>query len=208
MSYANLNIWIRYSDCGLVTDCWMTDLVIKTCGGDYLVDMDTTVIEKLRAKYADHEKVEVLPNYQGETRIRIKPPRGEHINHIEVEVPPGCYVVWTRVCHGRNEETNKVMVIVGCGDHACVNLLLNSVETCTNEVLHPLLVRAVEMRLPKQELGLVAEVMMKVAEKPKKELIVELGQRLEEVRDRKDTELQKAIGTIMEIVKAMPGKQD
>ena len=44
-SYGKLNIWIRYSDCGLVTDCWMTDLVIKTCGGDYLVDMDPTVID-------------------------------------------------------------------------------------------------------------------------------------------------------------------
>lgn len=186
----------------------MTDVVIKTSGGDYLVDMDPTVIQKLRKEYEDYEKVEVKPNYHGETRIRLKPPTGEHINHIEVEVPPGCYVVWTRVCHGRNEETNKVMVIVGCGGDACVNLLLNAVETCSRELLHPFLVRAVEMRLPRQELELAAKALLAVAKKSKKELVVELGQRLEEVEDRKDPGLQKAIDQVMKIVKAMPGKQD
>jgi hypothetical protein len=184
----------------------MTDLVIKTCCGDYLVDMDSTVIEKLRNKYEDYEKVEVLPNYQGETRIRIKPPRGEHINHIEVDVPPGCYVVWTRVCHGRNEETNKVMVIVSCGGEACVNLLLNTVETCSRELIHPLLVRAVEMNLPKQELEMAAKVLMGVAQKPKKELVADINQRLEEIKDRRDPGLKKALDTIMEVVKAMPVK--
>jgi hypothetical protein len=186
----------------------MTDLVIKTCCGDYLVDMDPTVVDRLKKQYEDFEKVEVKPNYHEETRIRLKPPRGEHINHIEVDVPPGCYVVWTRVCHGRNEETNKVMVIVGCGDDACVNLLLNDVETCSKELLHPFLVRAVEMRLSKQELKVAAKMLMGVAEKPKKELVVELGQRLEEIEGRKDPGLRKTIGQILEIIKAMPAKQD
>lgn len=206
MSYAKLNIWLRYLDCSLITDCWRTDLVIKTCGcgSDYLVDMDKTVIEKLRARYDDYEKVEVNPNYQGETRILLKPPRGQHINHIEVDVPPGCYVVWTRVCHGGNEETNKVMVIVGCGDDVCVNLLLNTVERCGKEIFHPFLVQAVAKKIPKNELEAAANVLMVVAEKPKKEVLVELGQRLEELKDSKDAESGKAIAKIAEIVKGMP----
>lgn len=204
MSYGKLNIWIRNLDCSLVTDCWMTDLVIKTCGGDYLVDMDPTVIEKLKKAYENYEKVEIKPNYQGETRIRLKPPRGEFVNHIELDIPPGCYVVWTRVCHGRNEETNKVMVIVQCGGDACVNLLLNTVETCSNEVINPLLVRAVEMRMQKEELQIAADVIMKVAEKPKKEFLLELNQRLEEIEGRKDTELEKSVKTIIGIVKSLP----
>ena len=201
MSYGRLNIWIRYADCSLIKDCWMTDLVIKTCGGDYLTDMDTTVIEKLRAQYENFEKVEVLSNYHGETRIRLKPPSGEYINHIEVDVPPGCYVVWTRVCHGGNEETNKIMVMVGCGEDVCVNLLLNSVETCTNDVIHPLLVRGVELRLPRQELGIAANVLLAVAEKPKRELVAELNQRLEEVEAKDEPVLLKTINTILRIIK-------
>ena len=37
---------------------------------------------------------------------------------------------------------------------------------------------------------------MAVAEKPKKEVIVELGQRLEEIEDRNEPQLQKAIERI------------
>ena len=50
--------------------------MIKRSGGDYLVDMNTTIIEKLIKKYEDYEKVKVNPNYQGETSIRMKPPGG------------------------------------------------------------------------------------------------------------------------------------
>jgi hypothetical protein len=77
--------------------------------------------------------------YMGARRIRIIPPIGEHLNHIEVDIPPGCYVVWTRCCFGQNEETNKAMQIVRCGDHLCLNLLLPTVETCSAAVLHPMI---------------------------------------------------------------------
>lgn len=210
MSYGKLNIWIRYSDCRLITDCWRTDLVIKTCGGEPLVDMDPTIIEKLRVRYEDYKDVQVQ-DYKKERRIWLSPEGhrgGKPIYHIEVDVPPGCYVVWTRVCYKGNEETNKVMVIVGCGEEACVNLLLDAVETCTDELFHPLLERAVEMRIPKRDLQMVAKVLMAVAEKPKNEVAAELGQRAEEAKDMKDPGLQKAIGTIMEMVKAMPAERD
>ena len=210
MSYARLNIWIRYSDCRLITDCWRTDLVIKTCGGEPLVNMDPTVLEKLRAEYDDYKYVE-KHDYAGETRIKLSPDGvrgGRPVYHIEMDVPPGCYVVWTRVCYKKNEETNKVMVIVGCGDKACVNLLLDAVETCSNELFHPFLERAVGMRIPKRDLQMVAKVFMAVAEKHKKEVVAELDQRLQEVEGMKDPGLQKAIGTVMEIVKAMPAEQD
>jgi hypothetical protein len=186
----------------------MTDLVIKTCGGNYLVDMDATVIDKLKAKYDDYEIVEINPNYCGETRIRLKPPTGEHINHIEVDVPPGCYVVWTRVCHKGNDETNKVMVIVGCGDEACVNLLLNDVETCGREFIHPFLARAAELHIPKRDLGIAVKAIMNVAEMPKRQVIADLGLRAAEVEERKDEGLMKTIGKLMDIVKAVNVREE
>lgn len=210
MSYGRLNIWLRYADCSLITDCWRTDLVIKTCGGEPLVDMDPTVIKKLEAKYADYKWV-VVHDYAGERRIGLSPDgEGGHrpadpwrpIYHIEVDVPPGCYVVWTRVCYGKNEETNKVMVIVDCGGEVCVNLLLDAVETCSKEVFHPLLVAGVKMGLPRGDLQVAAGVLMAVAGKPKGQVLAELGQRIEEVGE--DPGLRKAIEEIREIVEAMP----
>lgn len=206
MSYGKLNIWLRYADCSLITDCWRTDLVIKTCGGEPLVDMDPTVIEKLRAKYTDYQEVSVH-DYKTERRVKLYPGGGGRVYHIEVDVPPGCYVVWTRICHRGNEETNKVMVIVGCGGEACVNLLLNAIETCSDELLHPLLARGVEMGLPRGDLQVAAGVLMAVAEKPKRQVLAELGQRLEEAKEAEDPGLQKAIGKIRGIVKAIPDRK-
>lgn len=51
MGYGKLNIWIRSEDCSLVQHCWQSDLMIKTCSGKYLVDLDPTVLEKLKTKY-------------------------------------------------------------------------------------------------------------------------------------------------------------
>jgi hypothetical protein len=203
MSYGKLNIWLRYADCSLITDCWRTDLVIKTCGGEPLVDMDPTVIEKLRAKYKDYQEV-VVHDYAKERRIKLLPGGKEPVYHIEVDVPPGCYVVWTRVCYRKNEETNKVMVIVDCDGEACVNLLLDAVETCTNEVFYPLLERAVQIDQPKHDLGGAARVLMAVAEKPEEEVLEELNLRFKEVEDMAPR-LQDAVRTIIDVVSDVKG---
>lgn len=198
MSRAKLNIWLRYSNCNLITDCWRTDLVVKSCCGSYLVDTDSTIIDQLREKYPELD-VQRLPNYQGETRIKLQPAHGKFINHVELDVPPGCYLVWTRVCHGRNEETNKVMVIADCAKEVCVNLILNAVRTCGNEFIHPFAVAAVQLNVPRQEIGVAVNAILKVAEKPKREFLAELGQRLEEVAERQDERLVQVIKNIIDI---------
>jgi hypothetical protein len=189
----------------------MTDLVVKTCGGDYLVDMDSTIMEKLRMRYADYEKVEINPNYWGEKRIRLKPGSGDYLNHIEVDVPPGCYVVWTRVCYCGNEETNKVMVIVDCGGEACVNLLLDRAETCIKEALYPAAVLAIGMRLPENEVGIAVKALMQVAEIPKEVFVAELEQKFGELQETKGREAQeylKATDKLLEIVKSLRTKEE
>jgi hypothetical protein len=47
--------------------------------------------------------------------------------HVEVEVPPGCYIVTAGIYRPNqgNVYTDMTMVIVRCGDDACVNLVLN-----------------------------------------------------------------------------------
>jgi hypothetical protein len=211
MSYAKLNIWLRYADCRLITDCWRTDLVINSCCDEPVVNQDPTIIEKLKERYPDYNTVKVHeypsdPKLK-ETRICLIPGNGGHVYHIEVDVPPGCYVVWTRVCYRGNEETNKVMVIVSCGDEACVNLILNDLYICTNAVFYPFLERAVDLKVPKHDLQAVARVMMAVGEKQKKDVIAALSQRLQEAKDMKEMQLEKAIDTLIGAVKGIDDPQ-
>jgi hypothetical protein len=148
MSYGKLNIWLRNMDCS-PKNVWKTELVVKTCGGDYLVDFNPDIIEKLRADY---------PNYQiergtrdGETTIKIWSPQYvEVIKHLEVDVPPGCYIVRAWVCWG-NLWTDRSMVIVNCKEDACVNLIIPKADNCIRNVIIPFGVEAAQMDLMDDE---------------------------------------------------------
>ena len=198
MSYGRLNIWLRFLNCELIPDCWRTDLVIKACCGKYLIDMDPSIIERLQERYPGFT-VKVNRNYQGADRILIQPTPRAYFNHIEVDIPPGCYVIWTRICHGGNEETNKVMAIVDCGQEVCVNLLLNDVETCGKEFVYPFLERAAEMKIPAKDAQVAAKAIMKVARKPDDEMAEDLEQRMEEVRLMKDKKLLGVVGDVQKM---------
>jgi hypothetical protein len=202
MSYGKLNIWFRNLDCSLVEKCWRTDLVIKSCCGDYLVDMDPMFLEQLKDKYPNYDIS--VHKYLGEKRIKIQPKPGQYLTHIDLKVPPGCYVVWTRVCYGRNEETNKVMAIVDCGKEACVNLLLNKVNRCIREVLYPFAVQAIDKGLPEREVKIAVKALMEAGEIQKKEFVEENEQRIEELQDQKEAfEYLKPTKLILEMAKSL-----
>lgn len=84
-------------------------------------------------------------NYNGAARIVIRDPNheGSDLNHIEIDVPPGCYKVRTRICFGQNEETNEVVVHAACNGHYCVNLILPTLKACSAHVIHPMMDRLV-----------------------------------------------------------------
>jgi hypothetical protein len=206
MSYGRLNIWVRYSNCDLITDCWRQDLVIKTCDDKYLVDIDPSVIERIKAKHPEYPVVKKSDNpefYHGEIRIQLgypNPMQGKFAYHVEVDIPPGCYKVWTRVCrYGDNDETNKIMVVVNCGEEVCVNLLLDGVQMCGREFIHPFLRQAIDVKLPAQEIQAAAKAIMNVAQKPEKDLMKELDQNMEEARLMKDKKLIEATAKLQEM---------
>jgi len=143
MSYARLNIWLRDLDCG-PKNVWKVELVVKTCGGLYLPDFNPDVIDKLRVSYPNYD-IE-RGNRDNETTIRIekeKPHDPPVIKHIEVDVPPGCYIVRAWVCWG-NLWTDRAMVIVGCGQEACVNLIVPPKERCIRNGIFPVGIAAWE----------------------------------------------------------------
>lgn len=191
MTYGKLNIFLRNPDCSLIKSCWRTDLVIKQCGnGEPLVEMDPTIIEQLKQRYSNYDHVEVH-NYQGETRIKLQPDdtMQEKFNHIEVDVPPGCYIIWTRVCYGNNEETNKVMVIVDCGKEVCVNLLLDTVDTCGRGFVYPFGVRAVQMEIPLVEVGIAVKAVLRVANVDNEAFVKDLEIKVRELKDSPNAEI-------------------
>ena len=209
MSYGRMNIWLRYNDCRIITDCWRTDLVIKTCGGQYLLEMECgdSVLKKIKEKLPDYSVT--AEDYMGERTIRIVKPGGypankeHHINNIVVDVPPGCYMVWTRICYSGNEDTNQVMVIVDCGVEACVNLLLPTVEKCGGGFVFPFVLRAVEMGIARADIVAGARAIIGVANIKPKDFNAELNLRAAEAREMKIPDLQKKIVQVQEMFKGM-----
>src|SRR5215207_10104171 len=108
MSTANLNVWVS----ALGQPCRIEQqyqwyVHVLHCNGDILTWCDR--------RYTN------LPTKCG---------------HLQVEVPPGCYVVcatWspgTDAQHLGNHLTHNAIVQVRCGDHACVNLFTPTLHHC------------------------------------------------------------------------------
>ena len=51
----------------------------------------------------------------------------------EIEVPQGAYLV-VGIATCKNVLTNWVLVVAGCGEHVCVNLLPRKFDQCANEI--------------------------------------------------------------------------
>jgi hypothetical protein len=100
--------------------------------------------------------------------------------HIEVELPPGCYIVTAGVMWG-NVYTDKVMVVVGCDQTACVNLVLNRFNEkkagdrppavrlapialgCAARILGPLILNAHRANIDPERLRVAAGVILQAA---------------------------------------------
>lgn len=206
MSYGRMNIWLRYCDCWLIEDCWRTDLVIKTCGGQNLLDMERTgsVAKKVKSQFPANYSV-TEQEYRGEKTLRIATSSpatpANHINHVEVDVPPGCYIVWTRVCYKGNEDTHKVMAVVNCGEECCINLILPTVESCGKEFIYPFMQEAVALKIPADRIALAAKVIMDVAKIKPKDFKAQLAERAVEIRVMKDKKITADFTNIRRMVK-------
>lgn len=141
MSYGRMNIWLRDLDC-CPKNVWKVELVVKTCSGEYLVDFNPDVVEKLQESYPDYSVTK--SSREGEATVVL---RNSMIKHVELDVPPGCYLVRAWVCSG-NLWSDRAMVMVRCGEDACVNLIVPRRHNCIREVVIPLAIEARELRLP------------------------------------------------------------
>lgn len=104
--------------------------------------------------------------------------------HEEINVPPGCYIIYAGVKTPGNSNiwTDMTMVIVKCGKESCVNLVLplflpHSIElqdiklTCPGKILPALMVNAVRAGINPRELNVAIDVMARAAKVDKEKLL-------------------------------------
>ena len=123
---------------------------------------------------------------------------GTHVvdGHAEMEVPPGCYILAAGVYvpDRSNIYTDKTMVIVGCEETACVNLVLKEFNdeeakhtrateaqrplvgrTCPPSILVPLAVNAPNANVDPAELQTAIKVIVQAANIDTEQINIDLN---------------------------------
>jgi len=143
MGKAKLNIWLRDEQC--------RPFIIHTPGLDYVEVMNCM-----------GESLELNPGSTWPARLEV--PVGEA--HVEVEVPPGCYVVKGHVCEpdrNINQFTDKAIVTAGCNQEICVDLIVPNVKTCALRDFHPFVREALRANLPENDIRIATRTILAAA---------------------------------------------
>lgn len=144
--------------------------------------------------------------YHGAHRINIRPPVGENINHIEMDVPVGCYKVWSRVCFGGNEETSTVMKIIEhCGQCYTVDLLLPEVMNCSQGVIYPLMDKVVaNAQMIPEDRVVAMKAIAYAGNLSREQILVELNDRKQDAIDIERTDLEAQVDQLIAVAQALP----
>jgi hypothetical protein len=126
--------------------------------------------------------------YHGANRINIRPPDGEYVNHIEMDVPPGCYKIFARACHRGNDDTFVVMEkIDNCGECHTVDLLLPEFPHCAGGIIYPFMDRVVndygQIIKDDFEKVVVFKAIARGANIAREQILVELAERKQDALD-------------------------
>ncbi|RZN15556.1 MAG: hypothetical protein EF812_02135 [Methanosarcinales archaeon] len=106
----------------------------------------------------------------------------------ELQVPPGCYIVRAHACyfgHGgslKNYQSDRSMVIVRCGEEACVNLVIPEFVNCAKDIVQPLIAQAIELRMHPQKIKELVGTLGEIARIPVEEFIKKIDLRTNDLR--------------------------
>lgn len=113
---------------------------------------------------------------------RLPVPVGEQA-HLEIEIPPGCYIVQGHVCgetvNPVNGETNKAIVMVGCNQEVCVNLIVPEARTCGREFVHPLVTLALSHDVPPRDIEVTLRTIFRAVGISRDEVVHEIDRKIE-----------------------------
>jgi hypothetical protein len=126
-----------------------------------------------------------IKNCMGETVKIENIPAGEA--HVEVEVPPGCYIVHGHLyMNGLNLFTDNAIAIVGCGQVACVDLIGPTVRTCVMRDAHAFTLAAKQANLPIRDVKITLQTIMAAARISPEEIAGEIQNKITLVKDDKE----------------------
>lgn len=159
MGKAKLNVWIRDENCRVVvnkTETPQWDWVeVRNCMGDLVKHVDLGVGEA----------------------------------HVEIEVLPGCYVVQGHICMQPeatfNGDTDKAMVVAGCNQELCVDLIIPTVGTCVLQAFHPFITGALQAHVPIPDIVTTARTMFIAGRIPPRQAIEKVRRIIEESEAKK-----------------------
>jgi hypothetical protein len=144
--------------------------------------------------------------YQNAWRIMLYPGGGETLNHIELEIPPCAYKLWTRVCHGANEETSVALHKFKGSTCHTVNLILPTIKTCAAHIVHPLMDKIVHNQLLADDdaRAIAFHGVALGAGIGKQKLIEQLDYRRIEAQEKGDTELEARVQAVWNLAQLLP----
>lgn len=143
MSLSKLNIWLRDEECKPVGK--------KECG--------YVNIYHCRDQWTDLELSKPIP---------------DEAANVELEVPPGCYMLQACVRFTESSDdclfTEKVMVVVGCNQELCVNLIVPQMKTLSLRYVIPFIKEAKLKKIPERDIVAAAQTIMAVSGLTKEEM--------------------------------------
>jgi hypothetical protein len=121
----------------------------------------------------------------------------------ELEVPPGCYIVRAHGCiFGQgNYESDRSLVMVRCGEEACVNLVVPTFAHCLKSIAGPFIENARRLKIPEVEIGKAMGVFAKAANIPQEELVKKIDLRLGDLKEATEGKDKEHLAVVKESMK-------
>lgn len=141
----------------------------------------------------------------GEGYIKSVPlPLG--VAHVEIEIPPGLYVVQGHLCDHNtiqdlNEATDRVLVAATCGQEICLNLIVPQFISCVITILNPFIYAATKLGIREDLIKTATATLIAAAKIPKEMAILDIEARKLGAKEAKSTEMIKTYDTTLKILK-------
>jgi hypothetical protein len=117
----------------------------------------------------------------------------------ELQVPPGCYIVRAHACYYgpggslKNYQSDRSMVMVRCGEEACVNLVIPEFVNCAKDIVQPLIAQAMELQIHPQKIKEFVGTLGEIARIPVEEFIGKIDLRTNDLKDAEEEDVKNQV---------------
>lgn len=187
MGRGHLNLWVTDKDCTPLQGCWKLDLKIRTCGNKPITEIDPQIMNYVHAP----DSPTATKNQYGDIiTFRNSNTSDPSINHLDINLSPGCYKINARVCHQNNEETHEIQIVIRCEDHLCAKMSVPETMDCGKGFIFPGLIHGIRQNFLREDVKGYVKHVAKLIEKPVQELKIDNELRIAELQGMGLTDLE------------------